>query len=94
MTPCVLLFVDHPRRQESHQRTPLFFEPEFKTGFSLSYVQLVVDLFVGVADVFLKFFPLKAKLLGGHHFSNLRPWPHLALKLINLSPFPCFSSAR
>ena len=28
MTPCGLLFVDHPRRQEWHQRTPLFFEPE------------------------------------------------------------------
>ena len=42
-------------------------------------------LFVGVADVFLKFFPLKAKLLGGHHFSNLRPWPHLALKLVTFS---------
>ena len=30
-------------------------------------MQFVVDLFVGVADVFLKFLPLEAKLLGPHH---------------------------
>ena len=80
MTPCVLLFVDHPRRQESHQRTPLFFEPEVKQLFvwfihwtsSQSYVQFLVDLFIGVADVFLKLLPLEAKLLGAHHHSTRR----------------------
>ena len=44
----------------------------------------MVDLFVGVADVFLKFLPLEAKLLGTHHrhLSDQRPWPHLALKIL------------
>ena len=48
------------------------------------HIQLLVDLFVGVADVFLKFLPLKAKLLGTHHrhLSDQRPWPHLALKIL------------
>ena len=45
---------------------------------------IFVDLFVGVADVFLKFLPLEAKLLGTHHrhLSDQRPWPHLALKIL------------
>ena len=83
---CVLLFVDHPHMQESHQKTPRFFEPVAKMLFLLTFVRRVinklsgqntflgifklVDLFVGVADIFLELFPLQAKLLGAHHHSR------------------------